>query len=137
MGEAGVKAGIADFEKLIFDGGDVIVSGTGTIDLARGTLDLRLVPTVRDPALLSISPTVDVTGRLADPVFKPVHRTLATSAARALIRRALEPAGALLRPLTRREEKDPVACEEPPPSVSARSIDYLRGFGSTAIRFAR
>ncbi len=137
VAEAKVEAGVAKLEKLIFDGGNAIVTGSGTVDLARDTLDLRLVPTVRDPALLSISPTVDVSGPLADPVFKPVHRTLATSAARALISGALKPAGALLRPLTRQEEKDPVACEEPPPSVTARSMDYLRSFGGTAIRFGR
>jgi hypothetical protein len=137
VAEAKVEAGVAKLEKLIFDGGNAIVTGSGTVDLARGTLDLRLVPTVRDPALLSISPTVDVSGPLADPEFKPVHRTLATSAARALISGALKPAGALLRPLTRQEEKDPVACDEPPPSVSARSMDYLRSFGGTAIRFGR
>lgn len=137
VGEAKVEAGVADLEKLVFDGGDVIVTGTGTVDLVRGTLDLRLVPTVRDPALLSISPTVDVTGPLANPVFTPVRRTLATSAARALIGRALAPAGALLRPLMGQERKDPVACEEPPPSITARGMDYLRSFGGLATRFAR
>lgn len=132
---ARVKDGVADVDKLILDARTVVVTGSGRADLARDAWDLRLVPTVRDPALLSISPTVDVTGPLANPQFTPVHRTLATSAARAFVGRALQPAAALLHPLNRADEQEPVACEEPPPSISRRSLDYLRNFTGSALRF--
>jgi uncharacterized protein involved in outer membrane biogenesis len=133
-----IKQGVAEFSQLVLDSGDVFVSGSGSIDLVRDEIDIRMIPTVRDPALLTISPTVDVSGPLSDPTFTPVKRTLATSAARAVIGRALKPAAALLRPLTGREQEAPVACEEPPPSVTRRSIQYLQGLtGDTIQRFRR
>jgi hypothetical protein len=47
---------------------------------------------------VSVAVTVDVTGSLTSPVFTPVPRSLATSAARGLIKNAMKPARVLLSP---------------------------------------
>lgn len=135
VADARVAGGVARFDELILEGEGVVVTGTGSLDLVRETLDLRLVPTVSDPALLSIAPTVDVSGPLRDPQFKAVRRTFATSAAQALIGRALKPASALLRPLTGGPAPEREACTAPPPSVAIRGLDYLKSITGSTLEF--
>jgi len=96
-----IDEGMAHVEMLRLGAPRVVVTGAGRVDLAHDAYSLRLTPKPRDPSLFSVAVMVDVTGPLADPNFTPVPRTLATSAARAVVSNALKPAGALLRPLQR------------------------------------
>jgi len=100
-----IEDGVADSELLLLEAPAITVTGSGSIDLAGNAFKLRLFPHPRDPSLLSLTATVDVTGRLAKPVFTPVRRTLATGAARAVLANARK-LGALVTsplPLNRKE----------------------------------
>jgi AsmA-like C-terminal region/AsmA family len=77
--------GLAAVDSLILRGGDITVTGQGSIDLRRERYDLTLVPEPRDPGLLSVAASVRMTGPLDDPSFTPIARTLATSAARSVL----------------------------------------------------
>ena len=62
---------------------------------------------------LSIAATVDVSGPLTEPVFRPLTRSLATSAVRGVLSNALRPADVLLRPLRGSRETTDGGCELP------------------------
>ncbi len=94
---APVRNGIASIEQFYLDTDRISVVGAGWINLPRNELDLRLIPRIHDPGLVSIAATVDVKGPLEAPVFSPVIKSLATSAARALFENAMRPVrGSLL-----------------------------------------
>jgi uncharacterized protein involved in outer membrane biogenesis len=102
-----IDDGVARVETLRLDGPRAVITGAGRVDLARDAYYLRFTPRPRDPNLLSVAAQVDVKGPLANPTFSPVPRTLATSAARAIVSNALRPAGTLLRPLRGRNSGAP------------------------------
>lgn len=106
-----IDEGVASVETLRLEAPKVVVTGTGEVDLAANDFDLRLTPEPRDPSLLSIAATVNVTGPIDDPAFKAMPRSLATSATRAIVRNALKPAGMLTRPLRKsKAESGPDDC---------------------------
>ena len=108
-----IDDGVATVRTLVLQGDGVTIDGAGSVDLGREEYDLRLTPTVRDPGLLSIAATVDVSGSLTEPEFRPLARSLATSAVRGVLSNALRPAGVLLRPLRSGREIDDGGCELP------------------------
>jgi hypothetical protein len=91
VGEFDVEDGIATVGTLVLSGPQATVTGEGSVDIGRGRYDLRLTPRVRDPGLVSVAVSVDVTGPLEEPQFRPVKRTIATSAVRALANNLLRP----------------------------------------------
>ena len=80
-----LEQGVASVQTLFLQADQADVAGTGSIDLAGNAYDLTLVPRPRDPGLLAMAATVHVTGPLADPVFRPRKRSLATSLGRGLL----------------------------------------------------
>jgi len=96
-----IDEGVARVETLRADAPSVVVTGTGEVDLAANAFKLTLTPEPRDPNLLSIAATVRVRGPITDPSFRPVPRSFATSATRAIVRNVWKPAGMLTRPLRR------------------------------------
>jgi uncharacterized protein involved in outer membrane biogenesis len=108
-----IDDGVATVRTLVLQGDGVTIDGSGSVDLGREEYDLRLTPTVRDPGLLSIAATVDVSGSLTEPEFRPLTRSLATSAVRGVLSNALRPANVLLRPLRGGRETVNDACELP------------------------
>jgi len=84
-GKFRVDAGIARVETLMLEGNDVTVTGTGQIDLVRERFDLLLVPSALKRGMVSVSPSVQVVGPLAEPEFRPVKRTFATSLGRGVV----------------------------------------------------
>lgn len=110
--ELEIEGGVASVERLLLQSPNIIVTGQGEIDIGRNALDLRLTPKVRDPGLLSVAVSVNVSGPITDPVYSSVRRTIATSVAEGLIKNAMRPARALMRPL-RRQPETADACAEP------------------------
>ncbi len=108
-----IDEGVATARTLLLEGRQATITGSGRIDLARRQYNLRLIPVARDPALLGVAVTVDVTGPLVDPVFRPVARSLVTSATRGMLDNARRPARALLRPFRRGVEEDGDPCADP------------------------
>jgi len=96
-----IEAGVAEIETFHLEGEGVSVSGSGTVDLPANRLGLRLTPTIRDPGLLSIAVSVNVTGPLTDPDFRPVGRSVVTSAVRGLASNVTKFGRAAMRPLGR------------------------------------
>ena len=96
------------------------VSGAGRIDLAGDRYHLLLSPRARDPGLVSVAADVEVSGPLAQPRIRPVPRSIATSAARALVSNARRPADFVLHSVLGRgapldpDEGCPVLFEEQP-----------------------
>ena len=99
VGEFGVEDGVATVETLVLAGKEATITGQGTVDIGRGKYDLRLTPRVHDPGVLSVAVAVDVSGPLRDPEFRPVHRTIATSAARAVVSNLMRPGRFVVRSL--------------------------------------
>jgi hypothetical protein len=129
-----IKKGVATARTLVLEGNEVSIHGTGRIDLAREVYDLRLTPTVRDPGLLSVAATVDVSGPLTEPVFTPLARSLATSAVRGLLTNALRPANVLVRPLRGRAESDGSVCTQPLGAGRERSTHTAEPEAASAVR---
>jgi uncharacterized protein involved in outer membrane biogenesis len=101
-----IDGGVAHVETLRFDAPTVVVTGTGTVDLASNAFKLRLTPEPRDPSLLSIAATVKVRGPITKPTFRPVRRSLATSATRALVSNVWRPADMLTERFRRSNAED-------------------------------
>ena len=97
--ELDFEDGIGEVETLRLEGERVTITGSGWINLPKNTLDLRLVPTMRDPGLISIAVTVNATGSLTAPDFRPLRRTFVTSAVRGLVSNATRIGRVALRPV--------------------------------------
>jgi uncharacterized protein involved in outer membrane biogenesis len=91
VGEFKVRDGIATIETMVLADEEATVTGQGSIDLGRGTYDLRLTPRAHDPGFLSMAVAVDVSGPLEAPQVRPVHRSIATSAAQAVFSNLMRP----------------------------------------------
>jgi uncharacterized protein involved in outer membrane biogenesis len=118
--ELEIEGGLASVEKLLLQAPNVVVTGQGEIDIGRNALDLRLTPKVRDPGLLSVAVSVNVSGPITDPAYSSVRRTIATSVAEGLMRNAMRPARALMRPV-RAAPETASACAEPLRAIYAAS----------------
>jgi hypothetical protein len=105
-----LEDGVAEVETLLVASDDVIVVGTGEVDVGRRSFDLLLTPEVRDPSLLSMAATVEVTGPLAGPVIRPRGRSLARSAAQGLLGNLLRPDRAATRGLRDHTQATRKAC---------------------------
>ena len=99
-----VESGVAQVETLMLEGHSVTVTGSGQIDFVRDRFDLLLVPTAAKRDLVSVSPSVEVVGPLADPEFRPVRRTFATSLGRGVLRGVFDLATQPLRAVLPRSE---------------------------------
>jgi uncharacterized protein involved in outer membrane biogenesis len=93
-----IDDGVARVETLRLEAPKIAVSGTGNVDLVANAYKLRLTPKPRDPSLFSIAATVEVRGPIANPTFKAVRRSLATSATRAVVSNVWKPADMLTQP---------------------------------------
>jgi uncharacterized protein involved in outer membrane biogenesis len=76
--------GVGQAGTLVLDASDIVVVGSGSIDLRRESLALKLVPQPRKPGLLSTAATVSVTGPLADPQVRADTASLFASAGKAV-----------------------------------------------------
>ncbi len=121
--ELAIEDGIAEVETLHLEGEGVTITGSGAIDLPQNTLDLRLVPTMRDPGLLSIAVTVNATGSLTDPDFRPLPRTFVTSALRGLLSNATRIGRAALRPVSGTRAPREQVCASPLHASAKRTPD--------------
>jgi hypothetical protein len=103
------EGGTADVERLVLQGLETRVSGEGTFDLARGELDLTLVPQCFDPALIRAAATVHVAGPIRAPLIRPSGRSIATSLADGVVSNLRRFTRPVLRPLGLK--KEPLADE--------------------------
>jgi hypothetical protein len=99
-----LERGVATARTLVIEEGEITVTGSGEVDFVRGVYDLELAPSTTNPGVVSMAPRVQVVGPLAEPEFRPVKRTLASSMGRGLFANARSAGGRLLRPFRSRDD---------------------------------
>ena len=98
-----IEDGIASVETFLLQEKNVRITGTGQLDLVGGVYDLTMVPKVKNPGILSVSPKVHIKGPLDDPEFHSVKRTLVTSVGRGLIHNIYKAGKTVILPLSARD----------------------------------
>jgi len=111
-----IEKGVATIEDFFLEGDKVILRGQGQIDFVKDAYAMRLQPTVSDPKLLSVVPTVNVRGPILDPVFSPVPFSLLTSAVQGFATRILKPGDVLLEHFRKQASTYEDFCKLPPTS---------------------
>lgn len=96
VGRWDLTNGTADNTVLLVDSSRAIVAGEGTIDLARQTLDMRLVPQPKDASLISLATPILLTGPIENPTVAPDPVALAKDVGTIVAGSALGPVGLLL-----------------------------------------
>lgn len=91
-----LEGGLATADQLYLEAPDITVVGTGSVDLGRDELAMRLTPKLHEPGLVSVAATVDVSGPIGQPVLHPIKSSLGASAARGVINNVLRPVRAVL-----------------------------------------
>ena len=84
-----VRDGVAEAQSLLVDTPDAIVTGTGSIDLTRETIDLRMQPRAKHRSLVGLATPFTIRGDLAAPA---VSVSAVGTAARMVGEVALTPA---------------------------------------------
>ena len=87
-----VRDGVAEAQTLLVDTPDAIVTGTGSIDLTRETIDLRMQPRAKHRSLVGLATPFTIRGDLAAPA---VSVSAAGTAARIVGEVALTPVALL------------------------------------------
>ena len=122
--ELDIEDGLATSKRIVLEGERLTVNGEGTLDFREDEIDVRLTPHVRNPGLVSVAATVDVTGSIRDPQFRAVARSIVTSAASALWRNAMRPGKAVISPFRKQEDESESHCtfdtNVAPPAVGSR-----------------
>jgi uncharacterized protein involved in outer membrane biogenesis len=95
LGALAFQSGVGRVQTLVLDGAKARIDGTGHLDFKRDVWDLRLVPTLRDPGLLTLAGAVVVKGPLDAPRFEPLPLDIASGALQGVVRGALSPAKAV------------------------------------------
>lgn len=92
VAEFGVKDGIMRSDILVLDTDLIRVDGSGTINLERERLDLRLVPRTRKLSFFAAPTPINIEGRFANPEVDLAKGPLAARALGALALGAINPA---------------------------------------------
>jgi uncharacterized protein involved in outer membrane biogenesis len=116
--EFDVAEGVAAAQTLVVDSKNVVVVGSGEIDLGADAYDLVLSPRARKPGVLNLAAEVTVTGPIAKPKFSARTSTIPGQVARGLLANLLAPMNVALKPLRKKAKR---LCEEgfTPPTRSA------------------
>ena len=91
-----IERGVMRAERLLLDTNKMTMGGDGTIDLVRETINLRLVPKPKDPALFSLAAPVLVEGPLDNPSAAPDAEAVALGVAGATLGTMINPLGILI-----------------------------------------
>jgi uncharacterized protein involved in outer membrane biogenesis len=102
-----IESGVASARELLLESEKISVTGSGTVDIGADAFDIVLVPKVHEPGLVSLSAAVDVSGPLADPVFKPRYSNIPLQAVRGFVSNVLAPGSALIKSLRKSKDKSP------------------------------
>jgi uncharacterized protein involved in outer membrane biogenesis len=93
-----IRQGRAQAEALVLDADRVLVTGTGTIDLGRERLDLKLMPRPKEASLFSLATPVNVQGPWLAPTVSADDAGLLLGAAGALLGNLVLPGVGFLLP---------------------------------------
>ncbi|WPZ34394.1 AsmA family protein [Thalassobaculum sp. OXR-137] len=111
VGRWTLKRGVAETVVMMVDSDRVTVGGQGTIDLARETLDMRLMPNPKDASLVSLATPVMITGPIANPQIAPDPLAVAKGVGSVVGAAALAGPLALMLPFVSSGSTEP-ACAE-------------------------
>ncbi len=107
--EFDIAGGVAVARTLVVDSKNVVVVGSGEIDIGADAFDLVLLPKARNPGVLNLSAAVAVTGPIAEPVFRARRRTILKHLARGFLKNVLAPVDVAWNSLRGKSEQ---LCEE-------------------------
>jgi AsmA protein len=105
-GDFGVKNGVMETNALVFDTSVVNVSGLGTIDLGKETLDLTLNPEPKDSSLVSLRSPLYIRGSFSKPKVSVDMKEIAAKGVGAAVLAIVNPLLALLPLVSEGEGKD-------------------------------
>ena len=91
-----IDRGVMRAERLLLDTSEMTMGGEGTINLGRETLNLRLVPKPKDPALFSLAVPVIVEGPIQHPNAGPDSEAVALGVAGSALGTLINPLGILI-----------------------------------------
>jgi uncharacterized protein involved in outer membrane biogenesis len=91
-----IERGVMRAERLLLDTSEMTMGGEGTINLARESMSLRLVPKPKDPALFSLAVPVVVEGPIASPSAAPDSEAVALGIAGSALGTLVNPLGILI-----------------------------------------
>lgn len=131
VGRWNVKRGVADTAILMIDSDRVTIAGEGTVDLARETLDMKLVPSPKDPSLVSLATPILFTGSLHDPDIAPDPLAVAKGVGSIVGGAAIAGPFAVLLPFVSSGSDEP-ACAEAIAIAEGRKAMPSGGGGSGA-----
>jgi hypothetical protein len=100
-----INEGVAVARTLVLDAKNVVVVGSGEIDIGADAFNLMLSPKARKPGLLNLNARVNVTGSIAEPVFRARHSTIPDYLARGLLANVLAPINAAFSPLRKKAKR--------------------------------
>ena len=96
VGRWSIERGVAETVVLMVDSSRVTIAGDGTIDLARESLDMKLTPRPKDPALVSLATPILVTGPIAGPTIAPDPLAVAKGVGTAVVGTMINPLSLVL-----------------------------------------
>jgi len=141
VGHFDVSQGRAETKSLLVDMERIVIKGVGSVDLNSERLNLLVWPDPRDPALISLTTPVRITGTLAAPKVSPQARGVVEDVAWLIIGANnpfvlllgyLKPSDIEGSPCSAAlagfegEGKTPV---NKPPSALNKTTDFIRGIG--------
>jgi hypothetical protein len=75
VGDVGIKRGVATARTLLLEVDDITILGRGSLDVARGGLDVTLHPRFSDPARFNVPTEVKVSGSVDAPRYQRVRQS--------------------------------------------------------------
>jgi uncharacterized protein involved in outer membrane biogenesis len=106
-----IAHGVATAHTLVLDAPQLLVEGSGTVDVAHETIDLTLVPKPKHPRLLDVAVPIDLRGPITSPKITANKRKLGTTTTGAVVKSPFGRLQQLPLPIPRfgRHRKDPCA----------------------------
>jgi hypothetical protein len=114
-----IEHGVASARELFLESEKISVVGAGTVDIGADAFDIVLIPKVNEPGLVSLAAAVEVSGPLADPVFKPNYTTMPMHLMRGFVSSVLKPGAMLMKRFQKSKGKSP--CDSLRPAAAPES----------------
>jgi uncharacterized protein involved in outer membrane biogenesis len=111
IADFGVKDGVAHTNAFVFDTTDIVVNGSGTINLKSEEMNLTLKPQPKDRTIGSLRTTLHIKGTFSDPDIGPDMGKLAARGAGTIALGILNPLLSILPMLEQGEAKDSPCAE--------------------------
>lgn len=131
VGRWTLKRGVAQTAILMIDSDRVIIAGEGSVDLARETIDMKLLPSPKDASLINLATPLIFTGDLRDPTVAPDPLSVAKGIGSVVAGTAIAGPFALLLPFMSSGSDEPACPQAIAIANGSRSMPASGGGGTT------